>query len=114
MLIYLAGPMRNIKDFNFPAFFDAQYALEAQGHKVYNPAHRDVTRCGLATFQSETGDLKDIKSGFFSLRDAMAHGLKYICEHAEAIVLLPGWEKSKGACAEKAVAEALGLQVLYY
>jgi hypothetical protein len=39
--------------------------------------------------------------------------LAWICKEADAVYLLKGWEKSKGALAEKATAEALGLEVMY-
>ena len=41
MKIYIAGPMTGIKDFNFPAFFEAEKQLNKLGHEVYNPAHND-------------------------------------------------------------------------
>lgn len=34
-------------------------------------------------------------------------------EHCDAILMLDGWEKSKGACIEKLFAEKLGLEVMY-
>ena len=114
MRVYLAGPMRGIKDFNFPAFMEADIKLTAAGHKVFNPAARDIQKYGVGVCNSPTGDFKDIKHLGFSLREALSADTKYICEEADAVVLLPGWEKSKGACAEKALAEALGLEVFYF
>ncbi len=32
----------------------------------------------------------------------------------DVIVLLPGWQQSRGAQLEKTVAEAIGLSVVYY
>jgi hypothetical protein len=37
----------------------------------------------------------------------------WICTVADGMAMLPGWEKSKGAVAEKALADALGLHVMY-
>ena len=45
----------------------------------------------------------------FSLREALGADTAWICAHADAIALLPGWEKSTGATAENALAVALGL-----
>ena len=112
MKIYLAGPMQGYKDFNFPAFMEDAGKLREQGHSVFNPAERDVEAHG-QTFTSATGDLKDIKHNGFSLREALYHDTKFICLEAEAIALLPGWEKSNGARAEHALAVALGHRTIY-
>lgn len=112
MKIYLAGPMQGYPDFNFPAFFSAAQSLRGQGHTVFNPAERDVEAHGDA-FSSPTGDLQDIQHTGFSLREALYHDTKFICLEAEAIALLPGWENSKGARAEHALAVALGHRTIY-
>lgn len=93
---------------------EAAKSLELSGHEVFNPAQRDIDKYGEQVYNSATGDFKDIEHLGFSLREALAADTKYICEQAEAIVLLPGWEQSKGAVAEKTLAEALGLEVFYY
>jgi Domain of unknown function (DUF4406) len=113
MRIYLAGPMRGIPNFNFPAFFAATAKLRKAGHTVFNPAERDNVRHGKdISKKNPNGDEKlAAKQHGFSLRVALGEDLQWICEHGEAIALLPGWDKSKGACAERAVAEALGLHV---
>ncbi len=39
--IYIAGPMRGFKDYNYPAFDRQQTVLEKQGWRVINPAEMD-------------------------------------------------------------------------
>lgn len=107
--IYLAGPMRRIPEFNFPAFFDATRKLRALGHEVCNPAEHDAEVLGFE-WQERTGheDLADLG---FDLRAALAYDLGWILTRATMVVTLPGWEASKGATAEVAVARALGMPV---
>ena len=114
MLVYLSGPMRHIKNFNFPAFHEAARALRSQGHIVFNPAEKDIKQHGEGIEKSPTGCLKTAEKRGFNLREALASDLKWICLKAEAVVLLSGWEKSKGALAERATAEALGIPIVLY
>lgn len=102
MHVYLAGPMSGYKDFNFPAFDRAAYALRMQGHHVFNPAEADL---------EAWGDLETVKAEA-TYRDCLRTDLNWILDHAEAIALLPGWEDSKGAQIELALARALGLTEL--
>ena len=115
MNVYLAGPMQNIKDFNFPAFKRAALLLRRAGHSVFNPAEKDVEKHGKKIFKSKTGSLTELQSkdSQFSLRTALAADTQYICLEADAIALLPGWENSKGAQAEWALARALGHKIIY-
>lgn len=115
MKVYLAGPMRGIPFFNFPAFNEAAAKLREQGHTVFNPAQRDTEMHGEQLSQSNpTGDeVLAANHHGFSLREALRDDTNFICMEADAIALLPGWEKSKGARAEKALAQALGLKVMY-
>ena len=41
LTVYVAGPMRGKKFFNFPAFDDAKEDLESQGFSVISPADLD-------------------------------------------------------------------------
>ena len=113
MRVYLSGPMRGYPKFNFPAFFEAAAKLRADNHSVFNPAEKDLDTYGPGVFDSDQGKVEDINVKGFSLRKALAVDVQWICLSAEAIALLPGWEKSKGATAEKALAEALSLYVIY-
>jgi hypothetical protein len=111
MKIYLAGPMRGKPFFNFPEFDAGAKALRAAGHTVFNPAERDRSVDPKVGKNNPTGDIDvAIKEGF-SLREALAADMKFICEEADAVALLPGWELSKGALAERATANALSLKV---
>lgn len=105
---YIAGPMRGYPEFNFPAFFEAQERLEECGWLTVSPAERD-TKGGFET-AGLTGH-EDLSELGFDLRDALAWDLDQIARECDAVVVLPGWEDSKGANAEVATAKALGLRV---
>ncbi|MDE3023207.1 MAG: DUF4406 domain-containing protein [Pseudomonadota bacterium] len=115
MNIYVAGPMRGIPFFNFPAFCKATAELRSKGHFVFNPAERDNDRHGTDISEGNTAgcELLAAKQHGFNLREALHDDLEFICLKADAIALLPGWEKSKGANAEYATAVALGLEIIY-
>lgn len=106
--------MRGYPKFNFPAFMEAAEVLRKMGHKVFNPAERDLDKYDEKVLSSPTGNLGTAEKRGFNLREALAADLRFVCLKADAVVLLPGWEKSKGACAERATAIALGLEVYLY
>jgi len=84
MKIYVAGPMTGIEELNFPAFNAETARLRALGHEVINPAEVNP----------------DPKADW---TDCMVMDIRELLT-CEAIVLLPGWEKSKGARIEHAIA----------
>lgn len=117
MKVYVAGPMRGYPEFNFPAFNAVSKRLRADGHDVFNPAERDIERHGgvdISKGNSTGCEAEAAKTHGFDLRVALAEDMDFICRKADAIVMLPGWEGSKGATAERATALALGLKVLEY
>jgi Domain of unknown function (DUF4406) len=112
--IYIAGPMRNYPQFNFPAFHSTAAKLRRLGWEVFSPAERDEDIHGPDFAKNaKDGALEEVSDTGFSLRRALGDDLWFITQRADAIFLLKGWEKSKGALAEKATAEALGLAVYY-
>jgi hypothetical protein len=54
---------------------------------------------------------EDLAAMGFDLRRALALDLGWICAEAEAVVVLPGWRRSRGARAEVATALALDIPV---
>jgi hypothetical protein len=111
--VYIAGPMRGIAEFNFPAFHAAAANLRAAGYEVFSPAEKDIEHHGADISDgNDTGCLEQASMQHgFSLRRALGDDTKWICEKADVVAVLPGWENSKGAQAEVALARALGLQL---
>lgn len=111
--VYIAGPMRGYKHFNFPAFDAMQDELSAFGYEIYNPATMD-REAGFDPMElPEDFDWEDgICSIPFSMSDAIKRDIAAI-NKCQYIVMLRGWKKSKGARAEKAMAEWMGLEVRY-
>lgn len=87
-VVYIAGPMRGIPEFNFPAFFEAEAQLIAAGYKVINPASNGP--------QSLNGHLT---------ADAEA------VASCDLVAVLPGWQDSEGATLEFRMANYLGVPV---
>lgn len=88
--------MSGIQDFNHPAFNAKAAELRAAGEDVINPAE----------FDAEIGP--DQPWATYLRRD-----LVLLAERCDKIVLLPGWEDSKGATLEWTVGKALGMTIVY-
>lgn len=111
--LYLAGPMRGIADFNFPAFNSAAAILRNQGFRVFSPAENDSKKHG-NIFKTKTGDESALAATTgWTINKALEDDTRFICRHATGIAMLPGWRRSKGARAELALAKALGLTVIF-
>lgn len=109
--VYIAGPMRGYKNFNVESFDSAEGCLRALGFDVFNPARFDRDRYGDAVMVSETGDVADVEHLGFNLAETLAHDIRVILTECDGIVMLSGWEGSKGATAEHAAAAAAGKDV---
>lgn len=100
---YLAGPMRDYPNWNFPAF-DANAAyLRAQGWDIISPA--DLDRA--AGFDENTTSATFTDEDF---RSAMRRDYEALLT-CDAIFFMPGWEKSTGANLEYDFATKLGIDL---
>lgn len=97
MKIYLAGPMRGYPDHNYSAFTAATCALRALGHVVFSPHEFDET-VGFTPMKDE------------STKAYMRYDLPKLLAQ-DAVVVLPGWEKSVGASLEVHVAQTCEMPV---
>ncbi len=90
--IYIAGPMSGLPDLNYPAFNAMAERLRALSFEVENPAENPPPKC---------------ESWLGYMRMAVAQ-----LATCDAVVMLPGWSKSKGACIEHQLAVGLGLEIV--
>lgn len=91
--VYIAGPMTDLPDFNYPAFNAAAAILRRAGHFVENPAENDPPNA-----DPTWADW---------MRLALTQMLR-----CQAVLLLDGWQGSRGAVIEARMATALGLTVI--
>jgi hypothetical protein len=96
MTTYIAGPMTGLPDYNYPAFNAAAAKLRAEGVDVRNPA--------------ELNDLDEVHADPKPWDWYVRRAIRALLD-CDEILLLPGWEQSKGAQLERHIAEALGMKV---
>jgi|SRR5882672_5875464 len=96
---YLAGPMSGYPRSNFDAFDHAAKILRGRGHEVISPADLDRA-LGIDPDNPESTKGVDWS-------EVMRADLRHVLD-CDGIVMLPGWEKSNGACLERTVAESTG------
>ena len=109
--IYIAGPMRGIPLYNFPEFDKAAEKLFNEGWDPVNPAELDRELGYHPEEMPVSFDWNSLPEGF-PLKEIVAKDIDALTE-CDAIYMLAGWERSKGAKAELAVAIWLGLEVLF-
>lgn len=97
-VVYIAGPMTGIEDFNYPAFRAAELALRQRGIDTLNPVNAEL--------DNDTGSPQTWE---WYMRKALRMMLL-----ADGVCLLPGWEASRGARLEVRVANALKFDVRPY
>jgi hypothetical protein len=106
--IYIAGPMESAGgNWNMPLFDYVAKKLRAEGAEVFSPAEH---------LRDMYGDLEtllglDKESRKWARREALKDEILWIIDNAQIVLLLPGWERSPGATAERAVAMACDIEV---
>lgn len=109
--IYIAGKMRDIPYYNFPKFFEAEAILERDYWEVINPARLDMSVGINVLNMADDSDWTKEPEGV-SIKSIAERDISYLLE-CDAIYLLDSWKYSKGARAEKAIAEWLELEIIY-
>lgn len=104
---YLAGPMRGYPLYNFSEFARGALALRKAGYFIESPAEYDLAK-GLNP--AEPLD-SDTNAQVFDINAVLKEDFEIILERCQGIVLLPGWRKSSGTCAEVVVGYYSGKQI---
>jgi len=94
MTVYISGPISGRPDFNRPAFARAANRLRLWGHDPVSPF--------------DTSPYHPDKSWLDYMLDDIPAMLK-----CEAVAVLPGWLRSRGARIEVLLALALGFKVVW-
>ena len=87
--VYISGPMTGIENYNYPLFHAVEEYLKQLGHMVINPARHPI---GLEWSHYMGYARLDVKA-------------------CDVVIMLPGYEASKGAVEEFKLATELGKQV---
>lgn len=103
MNIYLVGPMRGMAERNFPAFAEAARRFRTAGWHVFSAA-ATTAALGYSSGPSGTPYPSDRRYAHQVMQIDIASIFA-----ADAIGLLPGWERSYGSAVEVALGLYLGL-----
>jgi nucleoside 2-deoxyribosyltransferase len=93
--LYLAGPMSGVPAHNSPLFNRVAALLRARGHQVFNPA------------ENPDGGRRQSRAFYMRLDIPALLG-------SEAVVVLPDWQRSRGATLEVWLALDLGMPIYRY
>ena len=113
--LYIAGPMTGLPQFNFPAFDAAAVELRQRGYEVTSPAELDSPESRAAALASPDGDPEAYENATDETwGDLLARDVKLIADRVHGVVVLPGWERSRGARLETFVARLCGKPIYRY
>lgn len=103
--VYVAGPMRGCVGLNFDSFRIATKMLREKGFEVVSPVELDEAEGYDNSIALDPEKMEKLNTHWVR-RDVLA-----LCE-CNCIYLLPEWNLSTGANAERAVAKWLNLELI--
>jgi len=111
--VYVAGPMRGLPDNNVRAFREAAETLRSRGLEVVSPVELDDEE----GFDHTSDELTEEHYNRFLARDIVRILSELFAAEGQpldALVMLPRWERSKGAALEVHIAREFGLPTYAY
>jgi nucleoside 2-deoxyribosyltransferase len=100
--VYIAGPISYIRD-AFVTFDKAEKSLAYIGHKPFNP-----TLIQFPMGKEEEGEFNRIGEWAYFMKRCIPELVT-----SDKVLMLEGWEESKGARLEKELAEKLKIPIYY-
>jgi Domain of unknown function (DUF4406) len=106
---YIAGPMASAGgNYNIPLFDHVAERLRSTGRcEVFNPAEYAIEQIGSLEKLMALGKIEMARRR----REFLKYEINWIMDKADYVLMLPGWERSTGATAERAVALAFDIPV---
>lgn len=102
--LYVAGPMTGKPQFNYPTFDEVAEYLRMEGYDVRSPAEMDDPHIREAALRSPDGDFRQFDEDLRrrghepeTWGDFLSRDVKLIADEVDGVVLLEGWEQSRGA-----------------
>ena len=103
-VIYIAGPMRGLPESNYPQFENVARFLRSEGWDACSPVETG----------SAFGTADELNANPTRLAVAMEAERDALRTSCDAILLLPGWERSKGTRAELIIALEKNLEIITF
>lgn len=103
-VVYIAGPMRGLPESNYPQFESVARFLRSEGWDVCSPVE-------IGSAFGTAAELNADPVKLYRAMDAERDTLRTSCD---AILLLPGWERSRGARAELIIALEKHLEIITF
>ena len=106
--IYIAGPMTGHRYYNVHAFERAQRKWRIKGYEVITPFDTNSV-VWQREYERDFDPFRDVcEYGDPLLREMWKENINALLD-ADLLVFLDGWEKSKGALIERAIAEIFNI-----
>jgi len=100
--IYISGPITSIRG-AMDKFDKAEEALKNKGHEVFNPLLITLPKQG-----EEMSEFNKVGEWVWYMRRCIPELVE-----CDSLLLLPGWQDSRGAKLEKSLAEDLKITIYY-
>lgn len=115
MRLYLAGRMTGVKHHNLPLFDATARMLRNHGYEVVSPAEMADPMFREAVMSSDRplspSELEEMTGKTWG--ELLARDVQIVADDVDGLVVLPGWQKSRGACLETFAAALCGKPVFY-